>query len=517
MDRYDIGAELGRGAFGTVSLARRKDGRKVAIKAMTQRYSDWSACLKLREVRSLQAFGAHPRIVALLEVVREREILSLVFEYMPTNLHLFLVEEVARAESSSTWNNPNAPSAKEEDQRAPPLLGAQTCRDIVIQILQGLAFMHGVGFFHRDIKPENLLVRRLSNGVLVVKLADFGLAREIRSQPPYTEYVATRWYRAPELLLQVPRYSSPVDVFATGCIWSELLALRPLFPGASHIDMVQRQWKILGSPNDRNSQWAEGTRGAVGLGLKLAKSVAPEDCVDVHAALRRAVPSADGGDIVILASMLALNPRKRFSAQQAAAALRSVDPGAFAAAEAARVAVAAREAAESEAEVVAAAVVEKKEAAAVQRPGSASPVDAAPFTLLAPAAATKVEELSASMDLDHFDSLLDVLPVSPRHSPPHSPRAPQAGLDRLTTEQIDALRKGLRTGGKLSTSAKLSTSLQKVCFGNFHSLQILEIFIDFCSFLLLLFSSSSSRYRSVRATAFPRGLRCASCGGKRTS
>lgn len=81
------------------------------------------------------------------------------------------------------------------------------------QILQGLDYVHKAGYFHRDLKPENIL---LGNGQ--VKLCDFGLAREIRSMPPFTEYVSTRWYRAPELLLGSKNYNSPVDIFALGCI-----------------------------------------------------------------------------------------------------------------------------------------------------------------------------------------------------------------------------------------------------------------------------------------------------------
>lgn len=87
------------------------------------------------------------------------------------------------------------------------------CRNIVYQILQGLDYVHKAGYFHRDLKPENIL---LGNGQ--VKLCDFGLAREIRSMPPFTEYVSTRWYRAPELLLGSKNYNSPVDIFALGCI-----------------------------------------------------------------------------------------------------------------------------------------------------------------------------------------------------------------------------------------------------------------------------------------------------------
>lgn len=94
--------------------------------------------------------------------------------------------------------------------------------------------MSQTGFFHRDLKPENLLC----NGPDLVKVADFGLAREIRSRPPYTDYVATRWYRAPEILLRSTSYNSPVDLWAIGTIMAELYTLRPLFPGSSEVDEI---------------------------------------------------------------------------------------------------------------------------------------------------------------------------------------------------------------------------------------------------------------------------------------
>ena len=338
--RYDIGSELGRGAFGTVSLAqRRSDGACVAIKVLAERYATWEACKKLREVCSLQSLGGHPCIVSLLEVVREREVLSLVFEYMPTNLHLFIVQEVAHAERGGQWTNPNGAGATSSDHAAAPLIGAARCRDIIAQVLEGLAFLHQRGYFHRDIKPENLLVQRLprrgsapalgggdDGDTLIVKLADFGLAREIRSQPPYTEYVATRWYRAPELLLQAQRYSSPVDVWATACIWAELLALRPLFPGQSQVDMVHRHWCMVGAPNDPAVRWSNGARFAQALGLKLPQSGSGAVAVNAQAMVAGAVRCAAPCDVSLLSSMLALHPQQRWTAQQGLEALRQVDP-----------------------------------------------------------------------------------------------------------------------------------------------------------------------------------------------
>jgi len=82
-----------------------------------------------------------------------------------------------------------------------------------------------------------------------VKLADFGLAREIRSRPPYTDYVSTRWYRAPELLLRSTNYNSPVDIFACGAIMAELYLLRPIWPGNSEMDQLYKICAVLGSPS----------------------------------------------------------------------------------------------------------------------------------------------------------------------------------------------------------------------------------------------------------------------------
>ena len=96
--------------------------------------------------------------------------------------------------------------------------------------------MHKHGFFHRDLKPENILIKKMEEEEIVVKIGDLGLAREIRSRPPYTEYVSTRWYRAPEILLHSPNYNSPVDIFALGCIMVELFNNSPLFTGNNEID-----------------------------------------------------------------------------------------------------------------------------------------------------------------------------------------------------------------------------------------------------------------------------------------
>ena len=108
------------------------------------------------------------------------------------------------------------------------LFPEQMIRNIMFQSLQGLAYMHKHNYLHRDLKPENLLCYHQT-----VKIADFGLAKEINAKPPFTDYVSTRWYRAPEILLRAPDYNAPIDIFAMGCIMAELFTMRPLFPGQS--------------------------------------------------------------------------------------------------------------------------------------------------------------------------------------------------------------------------------------------------------------------------------------------
>lgn len=135
-------------------------------------------------------------------------------------------------------------------------------KTLIYQTASGLAYMHRKGFFHRDMKPENLLVTKKN----VVKIADFGLAREIRSSPPYTDYISTRWYRAPEILLRSTNYNSGVDIFALGCIMAELYNLNPLFTGDSQIDQLNKIIAVLGTIP---SSWEKGQKLIKKMGISL--------------------------------------------------------------------------------------------------------------------------------------------------------------------------------------------------------------------------------------------------------
>ncbi|CAH9074273.1 unnamed protein product [Cuscuta epithymum] len=117
-------------------------------------------------------------------------------------------------------------------------------RGLLSQLVQGLAHIHRNRYFHRDLKPENLLVMNDT-----MKIADFGLAREVSSVPPFTDYVSTRWYRAPEVLLQSCSYTPAIDMWAVGAILAELFTLCPIFPGESEIDQLHKICCVLGTPD----------------------------------------------------------------------------------------------------------------------------------------------------------------------------------------------------------------------------------------------------------------------------
>jgi len=124
-------------------------------------------------------------------------------------------------------------------------LPEQRVRYYMYQVLKAIDHMHRNGIFHRDIKPENILIKDDQ-----VKLADFGSCRGVYSKPPFTEYISTRWYRPPECLLTDGYYNQKMDYWGVGCVYFEVLALFPLFPGNNELDQVHKIHNILGTPSD---------------------------------------------------------------------------------------------------------------------------------------------------------------------------------------------------------------------------------------------------------------------------
>ncbi|XP_020548333.1 cyclin-dependent kinase F-4-like isoform X1 [Sesamum indicum] len=278
MERYTIIKEVGNGTFGTVWRALSKQsGEVVAIKKMKKKYYSWEECINLREVKSLRKMN-HPNVVKLKEVIRENDVLYFVFEYMECNLYQLM-----------------------KDRRK--LFSEVEVRNWCFQVFQGLAYIHQRGYFHRDLKPENLLVSKD-----IIKVADFGLAREINSRPPFTEYVSTRWYRAPEVLLQSPLYGPPVDMWAMGAIMAEIFTLRPLFPGSSEADEIYKICCVIGSPTQ--SEWPEGLELASAINFQFPQQVAAVD-------LSMLIPGVSEDAISLIASLCSWDPSKRPTAVEA--------------------------------------------------------------------------------------------------------------------------------------------------------------------------------------------------------
>ncbi|KAH7910947.1 Pkinase-domain-containing protein [Hygrophoropsis aurantiaca] len=248
--------------------------RLVAVKRMKKKWEGgWDECKRLKELESLRAIPFHPCIIPLYDffLLPDTKELYFVFESMEGNLYHLI-----------------------KTRRGRPLAGGLVA-NIFRQIVSGLHHIHASGYFHRDMKPENVLVtttgifdyRSLSplappnappekDVVAIIKLADFGLARETLSAPPYTEYVSTRWYRAPEVLLMSRDYSNPVDMWALGTIMAELVNLRPLFPGSGQLDQIARICEVLGDPTEDYGPDARGKPcggGKWNRGVKMAKQV----------------------------------------------------------------------------------------------------------------------------------------------------------------------------------------------------------------------------------------------------
>ena len=279
---------LGGGTFADVYKAKEKStGELVAIKVLKRKYKKWEDCLELRECSSLQKLHdsslankpGEENIIKLKQIIfiKKTQTLNLVFEYMKTDL-LELMKE-----------------------QEPNILSEEQIRDIMYQTLLGLSFMHKYGFFHRDMKPENLLL----NGKKI-KIADFGLAREIRSVPPYTEYVSTRYYRAPECILQFTNYNSPIDIWGLGCIMAEMyLHPQPLFCGSNEKEVLFKICSVLGTPT--YDTWNDGIQQANIVGIRFPTNPGIE--------LEKVVTGASSEAIDLMKQMLKWDPNKRATAK----------------------------------------------------------------------------------------------------------------------------------------------------------------------------------------------------------
>ena len=225
--RFIINKIIGKGAYGVVFKATDKKTKElIALKKLYDAFrNETDSQRTFREVMLLQELNGHENIVRLLNVIKAENNMDLylVFEYMEADLY-----NVIKANILQDIHK----------------------RFIIYQILKALKFIHSANIVHRDLKPSNVFI----NSDCTIKLGDFGLARTLLSskfgfEPLVTEYVATRWYRAPEMLLGSPNYSKSVDMWSVGCILIESMIRKPLFPGKSTNNQIQLVLEMTGIPN----------------------------------------------------------------------------------------------------------------------------------------------------------------------------------------------------------------------------------------------------------------------------
>jgi serine/threonine protein kinase len=228
MERYQKiekpGSNLGEGTYGVVykAMDKKNNNEIVALKRIRLEVEDEGIpSTALREISLLRELS-HPNIVELKDCVQEDGRLYLVFEFLDKDLKKYM-------------------------ESVNGLLGPDLVKSYLYQCCLGLAYCHSKGVMHRDLKPQNLLVSK--KGCL--KLADFGLARAFCPPiRPLTHEVVTLWYRPPEILLGSKTYAPPMDIFAIGCIFVEMVTKRPLFPGDSEIDQLYKIFRQLGTPDE---------------------------------------------------------------------------------------------------------------------------------------------------------------------------------------------------------------------------------------------------------------------------
>ncbi|XP_063679437.1 cyclin-dependent kinase 11B-like isoform X2 [Bolinopsis microptera] len=226
VDHFEYLNRIEEGTYGVVFRARdKRTNEHVALKKLKmEKEKQGFPITSLREINTLLK-GQHENVVHVREIVvgSNMDKIYIVMDYVEHDLKSLM-----------------------ENMKEPFLIGE--IKTIMRQLMSGLAFLHDNWIVHRDIKSSNLL---FSHGG-ILKIGDFGLAREYGSPlKQYTEIVVTLWYRAPELLLGCKLYSVPIDVWSAGCVFGELLSQKPLFPGKSEIDQINKIFKELGTPNER--------------------------------------------------------------------------------------------------------------------------------------------------------------------------------------------------------------------------------------------------------------------------
>jgi len=279
MMKYEKLEKIGEGTYGTVFKAKHKETLEiVALKRVRLDEDDEGIpSSALREICLLKELK-HKNIVRLYDVMHSEKKLTIVFEYCDQDLKKYFDSCQGEIE-------------------------ANVVKSFMYQLLRGLSFCHEKHILHRDLKPQNLLINK--NGEL--KLADFGLARAFGIPVRcFSAEVVTLWYRPPDVLMGAKLYTTSIDIWSAGCIFSEIAnAGRPLFPGSDVDDQLKRIYRLLGSPSEEN--WAGVSK------LPLYKDFQIQASVSINAVVpKMSAPAKD-----LLQKHLVLNPSHRITAEEA--------------------------------------------------------------------------------------------------------------------------------------------------------------------------------------------------------
>ncbi|XP_056338511.1 LOW QUALITY PROTEIN: mitogen-activated protein kinase 11 [Oenanthe melanoleuca] len=282
--RYQNLTPVGSGAYGSVCSAYdTKTRQKVAVKKLSRPFQSLiHARRTYRELRLLKHMK-HENVIGLLDVFTPATSIENFNEvYLVTNLMGADLNNIVKCQK----------------------LTDDHIQFLIYQLLRGLKYIHSAGIIHRDLKPSNLAV----NEDCELRILDFGLARQTDDE--MTGYVATRWYRAPEIMLNWMHYNQTVDIWSVGCIMAELLKGKALFPGNDYIDQLKRIMEIVGTPSSELLKKISSEHAR-----KYIESLPHMPQQDLKAVFRGANPLA----VDLLEKMLILDSDKRITASEALA------------------------------------------------------------------------------------------------------------------------------------------------------------------------------------------------------
>ena len=322
-ERYEYIKQIGVGAYGVViSCYDKKTNRNVAIKKVGNAFEDLIDAKRIvREIKLLRYFK-HDNIVSLIDIQKPPgrtgfEDIYIITDLMETDLHRVIYSRQELTDDHIQY--------------------------FIYQILRGVLYMHSANIIHRDLKPANILANKNCD----LKICDLGLGRaevfdwaemelldkqnklvkktkkkkksedkdknkdndeeEEEEEPELTEYVITRWYRAPEVILCPSHYSKAVDIWSVGCIFAELLGRQPLFPGDHYLDQIQKIVAVTGTPKMEDLDFIK-KKEAKEFFLKLVKRT--------KLTWSSLFPNANPIALDLLEKMLTFNPKKRYTVDQ---------------------------------------------------------------------------------------------------------------------------------------------------------------------------------------------------------